>query len=380
MSRLLQLFPSRGISLSRGEGNYVFADDRRYLDVGGANHGVAVLGHAHPSIQDAIATQSQQLLHTTLSMESPVREAFLERLHGQLPSTYSHSFLANSGTEAWECALKLAAQHTGRSRFVAARGSFHGRSLGSLATTGNPAYREPFQGLLPDHDFVAFNDVDALANAVSSETAAICLEPIQGEGGVHPAQTEYLRAARDLATDHGALLLLDEIQTGFGRTGTFLHAQQHGVDADITTLAKGVAGGLPIGVCSVSESIAEGVQPGSHGSTYGGNPLVAAAGIAALDVLEQVMPRASEIETQLRQALGPDHMPLVRGIRGCGAMLALDLRVRSAGIVQGLQQQGVLALTAGPRGVRLLPSLFWDQEETDQLQAALLALQPEVAA
>lgn len=374
MSHLLRLFPPRGITIDRAEGTRVWdTDGREYLDVGGANHGVALLGHRHPGVIAAIEDQLGRAMHVTMGMDSPVRSAFLDALHERLPAPFTHTFLANSGTEAWECALKLAAAHTGCSRFIAAHGAFHGRTLGSLSTTHKPAYREPFTGTYVEQSFVPYNDVEALKEAVGSDVAAVCLEPIQGEAGVVPATQEYLRAARDLATDHGALLLIDEIQTGFGRTGPFLAADRAAVTADITTLAKGVAGGLPIGTCSVTEEVAEGITPGSHGTTYGGNPLVCAAGHASLQALDRLHQRAPGIERMMRRDLGPDAAPIVREVRGHGAMLAVDLKVRAAPVLKALQDQGVLALAAGTRGIRLLPPLTWTEEDQDRLHTAFTA-------
>lgn len=370
----LRTFPGRGITVTRAEGSHVVTNDgRRLLDVGGASHGVNLIGHNHPRVLAAIHAQARDCIHVAQGMDHPARERMLARLHDVLPSSLSHTFLANSGTEAWECALKLAASTTGRNRFVAATGGFHGRTLGSLSTTHAPAYRRPFAGTYAEQAFVPFNDIDALQDAVGPDTAAVCLEPVQGEAGVVPATGDYLRAARDIAHDHGALLLLDEIQSGLGRTGPFLAASSHGVEPDVVTLAKGLAGGIPIGACSVTPAVAEAVLPGSHGSTYGGNPLAAAAATATLRVLRDEVPpgRAEAIGARIAADVAALEAPAVKEVRVAGAMVGIGLRVRPGPVLQALERAGVLALRGGSRGIRFLPPLTISDDGLDALASAL---------
>jgi acetylornithine/succinyldiaminopimelate/putrescine aminotransferase len=262
---------------------------------------------------------------------------------------------------------------TGRDRFVAAESSFHGRTTGALGVTHRPGFRDPFQAILPDCDFVPFNDAEALKATVGAQTAAIVLEPIQGEGGVREASADYLRTARDLATDRGALLVFDEVQSGLGRTGTFLASSPSGAVPDLVTLAKGLAGGLPIGVCSMTEEVAAKLPPGGHGSTYGGAPLACAAGAEVLAILrnERLEERAADLGAQLRASFERMQHPAVKAVQGRGLMLGLDLRIRPAASLAALQERGFLALAGGNLGLRFLPPLTIPRDALDDLCAAL---------
>jgi acetylornithine/succinyldiaminopimelate/putrescine aminotransferase len=347
--------------------------------LGGASQGVALLGHGHPRVVQAVQEQAASALHVSQTVVSPQRAAMLERLHGLLPGVLEATFLTNSGTEAVECALKLAVQTTGRAGLVAAKNSFHGRSLGSLRLTHRPQYRQVAGPLAQGTTFVTLNDVDALVDAVTQDTAAVVLEPIQGEGGVRMAQEDYLRAARDLCDDTGALLVFDEVQTGLGRTGTFLAGEAAGVVPDMVTLGKGLAGGVPMGACSVRSEVADALPPGGHGSTYGGNPLACAAATAALEVIQEegLVERAAVLGRRLQRLLLTVEDPRVREVRGRGLMWGVELRVRAAGIVSAMEEAGFLVLTAGKNVVRFLPPLVIDERELD---AAVEAFQDALAA
>lgn len=371
--RLLRAFPAKAFTAVRAANAQMWdAEGRRILDFGGASHGVAVTGHNHPRVVAAIQAQAARLTHVAQGIPNPERATFLDRLHTHLPRELTRTFLANSGAEANECALKLAALG-GRSRFVAATNAFHGRTTGSLAVTHRGTFRTPFASILPAADFVPFNDCEALKAATTTQTAAIVLEPVQGEGGIQSATPEFLRCARDVATDQGALLVFDEVQSGLGRTGSFLASTAAGVVPDVVTLAKGLAGGLPAGSCSVTDAVAARLPPGGHGSTYGGAPLACAAGSAVLDVLddERLPERAVEVGGNvLRTVTGWSH-PLVRAVHGRGLMVGIELRIRPQGVLDALQANGVLALGGGTTGIRLLPPLTTPQEQVDEALAAL---------
>lgn len=374
--RLLRGFPAKPFVAQRAANHELWTNDgRRLVDLGGASHGVALVGHNHPRVVAAIQRQADQLLHVAQGVPTQERADFLEALHARLPTQLTHSFLANSGTEAMECALKLSHAVTGRSRFVAAHSSFHGRTLGALAVTHRPGFRDPFQPLLPPCDFVPLGDEEALKQAVGPATAAIVLEPIQGEGGVREASAGYLRAARDLATDRGALLVFDEVQTGLGRTGTFLASTPSGVVPDLLTLAKGLAGGLPIGVCSMTEAVGARLPPGGHGSTYGGAPLACAVGSEVLSILqeERLAERAAELGAFLRASLQGLQHPAVKAVQGRGLMVGVDLRIRPAASLAALQERGFLALAGGAQGLRFLPPLTVPRDTL----AELVAVMPE---
>lgn len=371
---LLRAFPAKPITLVRGRNTELWDDaGRRFLDFGGASHGVALLGHNHPRITAALQRQADQLIHVAQGIPNPERGLFLERLHAALPADLTHTFIANSGTEAVECALKLAVAATGRTRFVAAQNAFHGRTVGAVATTHRPAFRTPFQPILAPTDFVPFNDVAALEAAVTADTAAIILEPLQGEGGVQSATPEFLQAARRLATERGAILVFDEVQSGLGRTGTFLASQASGVVPDAVTLAKGLAGGLAIGTCSVTAALAAKLPPGGHGSTYGGNPLACAVGAEALAVLadEALAERAARLGALTLATIEGWAHPIVRAVRGSGLMVGLELRVRPQGVMDALAKAGILVLAGGTTGLRLLPPLTVTEAELAEALEAL---------
>lgn len=357
---LARSFPPKPIAFVRGAGHELFtAEGTAYVDLGGASHGVANFGHNHPRIVAAIREQAGQLIHDTMTIPSPVRAGFLDRLHRVVPTHLERTFLANSGTEAMECAIKHAVAATGRTKFVALKNSFHGRTIGALSATFRPQYRKPFAGLLLDVTFVAPNDEAALEAAVTDETAAILVESVQGEGGLTVLTAGFLRACQRVAHAHGALLVVDEIQTGLGRTGTDLAITPSGANPDLLLLGKSLAGGLPIGTCSMTEAVAAKMPAGGHGNTFGGSPLVCAAASAALDVLrdENLANQAAATGEAFRLRLERLGSPLVRDVRGQGLMMGLDLRIKSQPVLDHLLQQRHLALAAGPTVVRFLPPL-----------------------
>jgi acetylornithine/LysW-gamma-L-lysine aminotransferase len=344
------------------------SEGRRYLDLGSAQ-GVAMLGHCHPAVADAVQRQARTLALCPSFLYNDVRAAYAETLVAVLPPHLPHVFLANSGAEAVEGALKFARLVTGRPAFVAAAKGFHGRTFGALSVTWEPRYREGFEPLL-ETAHVPFNDVSALERAVSDRTAAVILEVVQGESGVHIGTAEYLRAAERLCRERGALFIVDEIQTGFGRTGTWFAVEHAGIAPDILCLAKGLGGGFPMGALAYTAAVRAALNPGAHGSTFGGSPLACAAGLAAIaayrdqGLVERSRQMGGRMLEQLRVALAG--APHVRDIRGLGLMLAVELRTKVAPVLKSLMvDHGVIALPAGPTVLRLLPPLVIDDEEIE---------------
>lgn len=353
----------------RGEGVRLYdADGREYLDCM-AGIAVASLGHNHPRLTNAIARQAERLIVCPQNMGNDVRTELSDKLFELVRPPLSRVFYGNSGAEANEAALKWARVATGRHRFVAARQGFSGRTLGVLPLTWEPAYREPFAPLPFEVDFVTYNDIAELEAAVTDETAAVLLEPIQGESGIHAATDEYLRRARELTQEHGALLIFDEIQSGVGRTGTFLASEAAGVSADIVTLAKGLAGGVPIGATLMTEAVAASMPKGGHGTTFGGNPLAAAAGLAVLDelVASDLMTAARTLGERLQAGLRGIAAPVVSEVRGRGLMIGMQLNVKAAPIISALREAGVITVAAGGETVRYLPPLIISAAEVDDV-------------
>ncbi|WP_129674790.1 aspartate aminotransferase family protein [Candidatus Chloroploca sp. Khr17] len=365
------LYPKRGVALVRGEGARVYdAEGRVYIDcVGG--QGAANLGHCHPAVVAAIQAQAATLMSCPEIFYNDRRAAYLQALAGVLPFP-GRIFLCNSGAEAIEAGLKFARLLSGRQEVVATMRGFHGRTMGALSATWEPKYREPFAPLVPGFAHVPYGDAEALANRVNASTAAVLLEPVQGEGGVRLAPAGYLEAARAICDRHGALLLIDEVQTGFGRTGRLFALEHSGVVPDILLLAKSIAAGLPMGAVAIHKR--HGSLPGgAHGTTFGGNPLLCAAAHAALQAYhDEDLPRqAAEKGTWLLARLTALHLPPVREIRGLGLLVGLELKTRVQPYLQALLDQGVLALPAGPNVLRLLPPLVIGYDDLEQVIAAL---------
>ncbi|WP_343298893.1 acetylornithine transaminase [Streptomyces sp. SID1034] len=364
------------LALVRGEGSTVWDEaGRAYTDFTG---GIAVnaLGHAHPDLLAAVADQAARLGHVSNLFVSEPPVALAERLVGLLGRP-GRVFFSNSGAEAVEAAFKIA-RRTGRSHLVAAEGGFHGRTMGALALTGQPAKQAPFAPLPPEVTHVPYGDPEALRAAVTERTAAVVLEPLQGEAGVVPAPAGYLRAAREITRATGTLLVIDEVQTGIGRTGHwFAHRAEPDVEPDVITLAKGLGGGLPIGATVAFGAAAELLTPGQHGSTFGGNPLACAAALAVLEAIEKegLLPHVTRVGGRLRDGIENLGHPLVREVRGAGLLLGIALGEPVAARVQrAAQDAGFLVNAAGPGVVRLAPALNVPEERADALVAALPAI------
>lgn len=352
----------------RGDGALLYdADGREYLDCL-AGIAVASVGHANPRLVKAVADQAARLIVCPQNLGNDVRTDFIDKLFEFVQPPLSRVFLGNSGAEANEAALKWARVATGRRRFVAARHGFSGRTMGVLPLTWEPKYREPFAPYDAEVEFVPYNDAEALRAAVTDATAAVLLEPIQGESGIRPATAEYLRAAREATAERGALLVLDEIQTGVGRTGTFLASEALGVPADMVTLAKGLAGGVPISALLMTDAVAAAMPKGGHGTTFGGNPLAAAAGLAVLRELEErdLMNAAVRLGERLMAGLR-DCGPKVKEVRGRGLLIGLELNVPAAPVIAALQAAGVVTTSGGGETIRFLPPLVITEGQVDEV-------------
>ncbi len=365
-------YGKRPTALVRGEGVYVWDEaGRRYLDAT-SGQGVAALGHCHPAVARAISEQARTLVALHESFYNDRRAELLPLLDSVMPADLSRFFLCNSGAEAIEGALKVAKLLTGRAGIVAAKRAFHGRTTGALAMTWTPKYRKPFHEWLPLVTHVAYNDTHAARAAISQETAAVVVESVQGEGGVHPGDTEYLQALRERCDETGAMLVIDEIQTGFGRTGKWFGFEHSGVVPDIVALAKAIGGGLPMG--AVCWRRAHGpIGRATHGSTFGGNPLACAAAVAAITAIrdEGLVARAAANGGWLMDELSALDLKGIRVIRGRGLMVGLELRGRVTPVLKDLQACGVLALPAGLNTLRLLPPLIINRDELAQVIGAI---------
>jgi acetylornithine aminotransferase len=366
------------IALIRGEGCRVWdADGRDYLDLL-AGIAVSSLGHAHPAIGRAVTEQVGRITHTSNLYINPVAVELAERLAGLFGSDGTRVFLCNDGTTANEAAIKVALRaQPGRRRFVAAENSFHGRSLGALALTGKAAAREPFAPFGIDVEFVPYGDAQALATVVDDNTAAVVLEPILGEAGVVPPPDGYLAAARAACDSAGALLVLDEIQGGVGRTGKWFAHEHAGVTPDVITLAKGLGGGLPIGACVARGRAADALVKGDHGSTFGGNAVACAAALAVLDTIEndQLLDHVGRAGAEWAAQLAAVDHPLVRGVRGVGFWLALMVEPGSATAIEtAARDAGFIVNAAAPDAVRLAPPLILTADEAKSFTAALPAV------
>ena len=368
----LEVFPKRDITLVRGRGAEVWDDrGRRYIDCV-AGIGVASVGHANEAVAEALAAQARTLVTCPGIFYNDVRARLLEKLAAIAPEGLQRGFLCNSGAEAVEAAIKFARLTTGRPGVVSAMRGFHGRTLGALSATHKKEYRQAFEPLVPGFSFVPFNNADKLRAAVGEDTAAVVIEPVQGEGGIRPASSEFLQVARQVCDETGALLVFDEIQTGFCRTGRMFACEHHGVVPDMLCLAKAIAGGVPLGAVLAGERIRP--PPGKHGTTFGGNPLVCAAALAAIEFMEAegLAERAEALGRHFRERFEPRLPGRVRALRQAGLMIGVELRERCRPYIEALAAMGVLTLPAGTTVIRLLPPLVISEEQVDEVVEVLL--------
>ena len=360
-------YTKQPLVIVRGQGASLFdADGVEYLDCS-SGHGVANLGHAHPKVAEAIYKQASTLI-TLFETFPNDKRAELMQIITSLVDGLDRVFLCNSGTEAVEAALKFSRLSTGRKNVVAAMRAFHGRTFGSLSATFNKKYRDGFEPLVPGFSHVAYNNVEALEQAVTPETAAVILEVVQGEGGVYPTSAGYIQAARLICDERGTLLIDDENQTGFGRTGRMFAVQHFGVTPDLLTCAKSLAGGVPMGAVLMGHSV-KNLTPGVHGSTFGGNPLACAAAVAALTAIqeEDLAGQAEAKGRYLMEQLRKIQSPYIREVRGMGLMVGIEMKQKTAPYIAELQDLHVIALNAGMTVIRLLPPLVITYEQLDHL-------------
>jgi acetylornithine/N-succinyldiaminopimelate aminotransferase len=381
---LLPTYERNPILFTSGEGVYLIAEDgQRYLDLL-SGIGVNALGYAHPAILNAIAEQSRNLIHISNLYFHQGQAELAIRLTAA--SGLDRTFFCNSGTEAWEGALKVARAYAGMKRsegqslgtkFLALEHSFHGRTMGSVATTHKEKYREPFAPVMPDVEFVGFNDVEDLKAKFSSAVCAVLIEAIQGEGGINPVSQEFFATARALTRSTGALLICDEIQSGLGRTGKWFAYQHYGIQPDVTTLAKPIAGGLPLGAMLCTEEVARAIHPGMHGTTFGGGPLACAIALAVFDTIEKdgLLDYVTEAGTYFRDrltALGKKHASIV-DVRGLGLMLAVELDSAELAkqVVADMLVRNILINRTSETVLRFLPPYVLKKEHIDEAVAAL---------
>ena len=369
------VFSEKPIEIDRGEGAYLYdTKGNEYLDFG-ASYACTPVGHCHPDVVDATTEQLEKLFYVQASYPHAARTALYERLADSAPVDIDNVWLCNSGTEANEAALKFARHATGRSKIIATKRGFHGRTMGSLAATWKDKYKEGFGPLAGDFEFVEYGDREAMAEAIDDDTAAVIIEPLQGEGGINPVPKAYLQSVRVETATSGAALILDEIQTGLGRTGELWAADKYDVVPDVLTTAKGLASGLPMGATLCRDWIAE--DSGNHGSTFSGGPVVSAAAGATLEVLEResLPAHAAEIgeyiRTEIDSRLGDD----VREVRGHGLMIGIEVKRGSNRLLRDLAlNHDILALPAGRTVLRLLPPLTIERKHADAFVDALEAV------
>jgi acetylornithine/N-succinyldiaminopimelate aminotransferase len=368
------------LRFERGEGVWLMTETgERYLDFG-AGVAVTSVGHSHPHVVGALKEQADKVWHLSNIYEIPGQEALARRL---TDATFADKvFFTNSGAEALECAIKTARRyqyskgHPERFHIITFEGAFHGRTLATIAAGGQEKYLEGFGPKAPGFDQVPFGDVEAVRSAMTSETAAILIEPVQGEGGVRPATNEFMRALRQLCDENGLLLILDEVQTGVGRTGKFFAHEWSGIAPDIMAVAKGIGGGFPLGACLATAEAASGMKAGTHGSTYGGNPLAMAVGNAVLDIVleDGFLQHVRDVSLVFRQGLASlkDRFPdVIEDVRGEGLLLGVKAAVPSAELLQAIRSAHLLAIPAGDNVIRLLPPLVVTADEAREGLARL---------
>ena len=367
---MANVFSKKPVVLTKGKGALVWdINGKEYIDCS-SSYGVALLGHCHPKVVSAVQAQVEQLVSCHSGFYNDKRAEFVEKLVKITPKGLDKVFLSNSGAESVECAIKLARKYTGKPEIIALMGAFHGKTMGALSATWDKKYREPFLPLVPEFKHVAPDNQDKILEAITEKTAAVLMEPIRGEGGVRVPPDGYLQTVRQICDEKNVLLIFDEVQTSFGRTGKLFGCQNWGVTPDVMCLAKPFAGGLPIGITVAKDNVMSAFKVGEHSTTFSGSPLVCAAGCAALDALveEKLADRAAEIGKYFRtklQGLQAKHK-IVKEVRGLGLMLGMELRYDVLNVILKCMQRGVLVLDAGRTVVRFLPPLVIEKKHIDQ--------------
>jgi acetylornithine/LysW-gamma-L-lysine aminotransferase len=372
---MANVFAKRPVVITRGKGALVWdINGKEYVDCMGS-YGVALLGHSHPKVVEAVCKQAETLISCHASLYNNKRTEFLQKLMSITPRGLNKAFLSNSGAESVECAIKLARKYTGKPEIIAVMGGYHGKTMGALSATWDKKYREPFQPLVPEFKHFPPDNLEKLTEAVTDKTAAVLLEPIRGEGGVRVPPDDFLPGVRELCDEKDVLLILDEVQTSFGRTGKLFGCEHWGVTPDVMCLAKPFAGGLPIGITVAKEPVMSAFKVGEHSSTFSGSPLVCAAACAAIDALvkEKLAGRAANLGGYFKAKLEElqAKYKIVKEVRGLGLMLGMELRYDVHNIILKTMERGVLILDAGRNVLRFLPPLVIEKEQIDKTISVL---------
>lgn len=367
---LANVFSKKPVVITKGKGALLWdINGKEYVDCA-SSYGVALLGHCHPKVVEAVKAQVEQLITCHSCYYNDKRAEFTEKLVKITPKGLDKAFLSNSGAESVECAIKLARKATGKTEIIALMGAFHGKTMGALSATWDKKYREPFQPLIPDIKHVPPDNADKIREAITDKTAAVLMEPIRGEGGVRVPPDDYLKKVREICDEKGVLLMFDEVQTSFGRTGVLFGCQNWNVTPDVMCLAKPFAGGLPIGITVAKENIMSSFKLGEHSTTFSGSPIVCAAGCAAIDaLLEEKLVGKAEINGKYfkSQLVGlQEKYKIIKDVRGLGLMLGVELRYDVLNVILKALGKGLLVLDAGRTVVRLLPPLVIEKKQIDK--------------
>ena len=372
---MANVYAKRPIVVVKGKGALVWdINGKEYIDCGGS-YGTCIVGHCHPKVVEAVKRQAERLISCHGSLYNDARSTLLEKIMQIAPKGLNKVFLSNSGAEAVECALKLARKYTGKPEIIAMIGAFHGKTMGALSATWDRKYRDPFKPLVPEFKHAPPDNLEKVREAISDRTAAIIVEPIRGEGGVRFPPPGFLEGLREICEEKGILLIFDEVQTGFGRTGRIFACEHWGLTPDILCLAKSVAGGLPLGVTLAKENVMASLKVGEHTTTFGGNPVVCAAASAAIDVLieENLPERAAVLGKYFKEKLENLHSRhwIIREVRGLGLMLGVELRFDVLSVLTRALENGVIILDAGKNVLRFLPPLVIEKEHIDKVISIL---------
>lgn len=365
-------YPDRGLTFVKGEGPYLIDEsDEHYLDLM-TNYGVNIFGYNHPTIVNRLKHQVEHLTTLHGSFNNDVRALAAKVLVNRCGGGVSRVYLSNSGAEAIEAALKFAVLATGKKKFICCRNNYHGKTLGALSASDNKKYKAPFEPLLWDFHPIEFNDLQQLENTIDDQVGAFLVEPIQGEGGINVPDSDYIRRAKQICEANGVLMILDEIQTGMGRTGFFLASHMDKMSYDLVCLGKGLAGGIPVGATLVSEEIASKISKTIHTSTFGGNPLAGAGILATLELLDDaLLSRVLKIGSHFLKVLRQIPSDLITQIRGQGLMLGIELAMKRDEVLKNLQKEKILAIPAADKVVRFLPPYILEEKHVDKIADAL---------
>jgi len=370
-----KVYAKKPVVIVRGSGVLVYdLEGREYVDCAGG-YGTCIVGHTHPKVVAAISEQAAKLISSHGSTYNDARARLFSKLLTIAPKELDRFFLSNSGAEANECAIKISRKFTGRRKIVAFKGGFHGKTHGALSATWDAKYRKNFEPLLPDFTHIPYGNSEAAKTEITKDTAAVLVEPIQGEGGIRPSPIDWLPLLKDLTRDTGALLVADEIQSGFGRTGKMFACEHYGVKPDILCIGKGIASGLPLSITATDDEKMGALQVGEHTTTFGGNPIVCAAAVATIDALhdDHLVSNAAKIGLYLKNELlnVQKQLRIVREVRGMGLMIGVEMRFDVYPILTSVLSQGILMLDAGRNVLRFLPPLVIDQSTVDRVVSGL---------